>query len=257
MILAAQHLPAPGSDRPWLVWLHGFLGSRREWLPVARGDFVRWPQLIIDLPGHGGSAGCTAHSFQQVSEWLHNTLVSYNILNYWLIGYSLGGRLAMYHACHGDSRGLQGMIIEGGNPGLASPALREQRLRADRHWAQRLRGEPVEQVLAAWYQQPVFSSLSDAQRRELVADRRNNDPQALAAMLEATSLGRQPDLTPALRQLAIPVHYLCGERDAKFQAIAATLPVHSHTIMAAGHNAHREQPGAFAHCLNTIFRQYH
>lgn len=37
---------------PWLVWLHGLLGSGEDWLPVAQlcGDY---PSLLIDLPGTG------------------------------------------------------------------------------------------------------------------------------------------------------------------------------------------------------------
>jgi 2-succinyl-6-hydroxy-2,4-cyclohexadiene-1-carboxylate synthase len=44
------------------------------------------------------------------------TLNSYNILNYWLIGYSLGGRVAMFLPA--SREGLRGLIVEGGHPGL-------------------------------------------------------------------------------------------------------------------------------------------
>lgn len=77
------------SGYPRLVFLHGFSGDRNEWREV--GDAFRaWPRLYLDLPGHGGSANIAVQDFAGVNILLQATLNSYNILNYWLIGYSLG-----------------------------------------------------------------------------------------------------------------------------------------------------------------------
>ncbi|KJG04261.1 2-succinyl-6-hydroxy-2,4-cyclohexadiene-1-carboxylate synthase, partial [Raoultella planticola] len=46
-----------------------------------------------------------------------------------------------------------------------------------------------------------------------------------------------------------PFHYLCGERDAKFRAIARDVAATTHIIHHAGHNAHRENPAAVVSCL--------
>ena len=48
----------------------------------------RRPRLYLDLPGHGGSADIAVDGFTGVSELLQATLNSYNILDYWLVGYS-------------------------------------------------------------------------------------------------------------------------------------------------------------------------
>ncbi len=53
-------------------------------------------------------------------------LVSYNILDFWLVGYSLGGRVAMMAACQGLA-GLCGVIVEGGHPGLQNAEQRAER----------------------------------------------------------------------------------------------------------------------------------
>ncbi|ALB64792.1 2-succinyl-6-hydroxy-2,4-cyclohexadiene-1-carboxylate synthase [Cronobacter condimenti 1330] len=253
MPLAAQFQTAMSASRGVIVWLHGFLGDSREWHTVA-ADVAQYDHLFIDLPGHGGSAGNEAVSFAHVNQLLAATLDSYNILNYWLVGYSLGGRMAMFHATQGTTRGLQGLIVEGGHPGLHDAQTRATRLAADSRWAQRFRCEPLRQVLDDWYRQPVFATLSDAQREALITLRADNQPAALAAMLESTSLGRQPPLWDALSRLRIPFHYLCGERDAKFRALAATLDAPLHLITGAGHNAHRENPRATACCINAILR---
>ena len=73
-------------------------------------------------------------------------------------------------------------------------------------------------------------------------------------MLQATSLGEQPDLRAALSTRDEPFYYLYGERDDKFGAIAAELNAERHVIPHAGHNAHRENPGAVAACLAQILR---
>lgn len=240
------------AELPWLVFLHGFSGDSREWMAVGE-RFSRHPRLYIDLPGHGGSSAIYARNLNAVCLQLHATLVSYNILKYWLVGYSLGGRIAMYSSCQNPA-GLQGLIVEGGHPGLTHSAAREARWLSDASWAQRFRHEPLAEVFNDWYRQPIFAGLSGGQRRELVAVRSENSGAALAAMLEATSLAVQPDLRSALRRCDFPFYYLCGEHDHKFRAIGAELAAPCQLINDAGHNAHRENPGGTAACLAHILR---
>ncbi|BAS34269.1 2-succinyl-6-hydroxy-2,4-cyclohexadiene-1-carboxylate synthase [Klebsiella pneumoniae] len=235
---------------PWLVFLHGFSGDRDEWREV--GDaFPAWPRLYLDLPGHGGSADIAVQDFAGVNILLQGTLDSYNILCYWLIGYSLGGRVAMNFACQ-PRAGLRGLIVEGGHPGLQDEEARLARRSNDRAWAERFRREPLAQVFADWYQQPVFASLDAVQRASLVALRSRNNGATLAAMLQATSLAGQADLRAPLQARDFPFHYLCGERDAKFRAIAQALAADTHIIHHAGHNAHRDNPAAVIACLAQI-----
>lgn len=246
MILSGmQQAGKPGY--PWLVFLHGFSGDCREWQVV--GEMLsNYPRLYLDLPGHGGSGNIGVTGFNEMSTMLTRTLLSYNILNFWLIGYSLGGRIAMFHACQ-QPKGLLGVTVEGGHPGLQDADARQARLASDRRWATRFRSEPLEKVFADWYQQPVFASLTDAQRDALITLRSQNNGAALAMMLEATSLAVQPDLRTALSARDFTFDYLYGERDEKFAALAAELSAVCHAIPNAGHNAHRENPDAVAASL--------
>lgn len=251
MILHGQAISGH-QPQPWLVFLHGFSGDNREWQHVgdALSDF---PRLYLDLPGHGGSAHTGVASFDALDALLRTTLEHYNIRNYWLVGYSLGGRVAMYHACQ-HPVGLCGLVVEGGHPGLTSADDRAQRLRNDQQWAARFRQQPLNEVFDAWYRQPVFATLSESQRAALVATRCENNGATLAAMLEATSLACQPDLRAVLQTLSVPVHYLYGEHDSKFKALATQVSRHCHAIPAAGHNAHRENPAAVIAALARILR---
>ncbi|MGE0969739.1 2-succinyl-6-hydroxy-2,4-cyclohexadiene-1-carboxylate synthase [Klebsiella sp. WOUb02] len=246
MSLHAECERGQGSE-PWLIFLHGFSGDSREWQPVGEAFSAR-SRLYIDLPGHGGSRDIQVTDFADVCRLLQETLDSYSILNYWLIGYSLGGRIAMVFASQ-PRDGLCGLVVEGGHPGLRDDSERLLRRRSDAAWADRFRREPLPRVFADWYQQPVFASLDAQQRAALIALRSRNHGENLAAMLEATSLAVQPDLRPALRACRFPFHYLCGARDDKFRALAGDLAATIHVIHHAGHNAHRENPAAVAACL--------
>ncbi|MCG7803588.1 2-succinyl-6-hydroxy-2,4-cyclohexadiene-1-carboxylate synthase [Enterobacter asburiae] len=237
---------------PWLVFLHGFSGDRREWQRVGEG-LDDYPRLYLDLPGHRGSSNLGVAGFDEMSTLLTRTLLSYNILKFWLIGYSLGGRIAMFHACQ-QPKGLLGVIVEGGHPGLQDAEARSARLASDRRWATRFRTEPLEKVFADWYQQPVFASLTNAQREALITLRSQNNGATLAMMLEATSLAVQPDLRAALSARDFSFDYLYGERDEKFAALAAEVNAVRHAIPNAGHNAHRENPDAVIARLAQIMR---
>ena len=87
MILHAQ-AKAAQSDSPWLVFLHGFSGDSQEWQPIGE-RLSGFSRLYIDLPGHGGSAESRVSGFTDVISLLRDTLFSYNILKFWLVGYSL------------------------------------------------------------------------------------------------------------------------------------------------------------------------
>ncbi|AYA39845.1 2-succinyl-6-hydroxy-2,4-cyclohexadiene-1-carboxylate synthase [Xenorhabdus nematophila] len=234
----------------WLVWLHGFLGKGDDWLPVINAC-NQYASLIIDLPGHGHSADIAVKGgFAEMSELLNATLSEQQVDDYWLMGYSLGGRIAMYHATHGKHDGLRGLLVEGGNPGLFSRQERAVRLQHDWRWAQRFRQEPIDAVLADWYQQSIFADLTLAQREKLIYLRSQNSGKSVAEMLESTSLGHQPWLIPDLQKITTPFVYLCGENDCKFQRIAEQYSLPLKTLPQVGHNAHYGNPVVFSAVVN-------
>lgn len=245
MVMHCRRLGQPQPGKPWLVVLHGLLGSGEDWQPVLP-YLTDFPLLLVDLPGHGESRLLTVADFADVSQQLTVLLAQQGVAGYWLLGYSLGGRIAMYHACQGAAGGLQGLLVEGGHPGQASSDEREARQQHDANWARRFRAEPLDSVLADWYQQPVFAQLSPVQRTALITLRSSNHGPAVADMLEATSLSRQPCLIDALHQLQVPFGYLCGSQDTKFQALATQHRLPLLSVEGAGHNAHHANPSGYA-----------
>lgn len=235
-----------------LVLLHGLWGDRHDWSAVVALLGNSLPTLSLDLPGHGLAREDRIEGFSEAHRWLSHTLASHGVSRYCLAGYSLGGRLALYHASHAPT-GLCGLWLESAHPGL-SPKEREARLEHDKRWAVRFEREPLHRVLRDWYRQPVFADLDAAQRMQRQQRRLGNDGRAVAAMLRATSLGHQPDLAAWLARTQLPVAYLSGRDDAKFHALATrlatTCPQLEHHVLDSGHNLHAEVPQAVARLLS-------
>ena len=251
-------------NQPTLVFLHGLLGNGRDWRYVISQLAATQQCITIDLPGHGLSAFVDAEmtteapdgGFEMIHQALTATLAHRGVNDYVLIGYSMGARLAMYHACalaanssvSSNGPRLINVLLEGGHFGLPD-AEREPRYQHDQRWAARFAQQPLVDVLQDWYQQPVFASLTVDQRQDLVAKRSDNLGSGIAKMMLATSLAKQPQLLPQLQQLSLPIHYLCGEHDTKFRDLALACGLAVTVIDNAGHNIHIEQPIAFTTAL--------
>ena len=236
-----------------LVFLHGLLGSGQDWHSVTEHLSPR-PYICLDLPGHGVSALDACRHFGDCCKQISDTLLTHIMPHrpIVLVGYSLGGRIAMSGIANGDFAQLnvQMLIVEGGNFGLSHRDAKQARWLSDSHWAARFRNEPIEQVLSDWYQQPVFSSLNHEQRQQLITKRSANLGPSVANMLEATSLAKQDDLLDGLKRTRVKTHFICGEKDHKFSQLAKLSGLSFSQVVNAGHNVHLEQPKAFADIIN-------
>lgn len=245
-------------DKPWLVLLHGFLGCGHDFEQVVELLACQFRILLVDLPGHGESALTdfpADNAFSHIHQLLQSTLRQREIQQYHLLGYSLGGRIALYHASQ-SPQGLLSLTLEACHPGLLDDAEKAERIVSDQQWAVRFARQHLHDVLQDWYRQPVFSSLTESMREAMIAKRcRGNQGIALAQVLDAVSLARQPNLWLYLQQPEVPVQYFApGDKDAKFQAlgkrIARECPqVWVKTFADAGHNIHWEVPQQWSHQL--------
>ncbi|WP_159084303.1 2-succinyl-6-hydroxy-2,4-cyclohexadiene-1-carboxylate synthase [Dongshaea marina] len=244
----------PGNGTP-LVLLHGFLGSAQDWLPLCH-RLTGQHCLAIDLPGHGLSLGADtlkANGFEQCNQAILETLRRHQIERCHLLGYSLGGRIALSFACH-YPQAVHSLILENAHPGLGCDQQKQQRREHDRHWATRFADEPLSEVLESWYQQPVFGSLTQSARQRMIESRLANSPRQLAAMLKSTSLGQQDDLGAALSQQSFACCYISGQLDVKFETIARELKQQCQnlkhiSIENAGHNIHSQHLRTFSRVL--------
>ena len=98
----------PGS--PVIVFLHGLLGSSRNWRSIGKALSARYHVYALDLPEHGDSPHAEQTSLvqmaAQVGDWIAQNISE----KYILCGHSLGGKVAMLHACS-RSTNLMGLVV--------------------------------------------------------------------------------------------------------------------------------------------------
>jgi 2-succinyl-6-hydroxy-2,4-cyclohexadiene-1-carboxylate synthase len=161
-----------------------------------------------------------------------------------LIGYSMGGRLALQSLLAGA--GFDCAVII--SAGLNVETERDERRARDEQWAQRFERDVWDDVMRDWDAQPVFGGHS-MKRHE-----RDYDRHELARQLRESSPGRLPPLAPYLQKIATPVLWIAGEHDEVYVEIGrravALLPNAQLWICPnAGHRVPWEQPEAFVRRL--------
>ena len=167
-----------------------------------------------------------------------------------LLGYSLGGRLAL-HACLSRPDLWKNAIVVGADPGLESEEEKKLQLHRDRNWAERLKREPLEKLVEEWDAQPVFCGIENQAPRNLG----EMDPDRLSQHFEVFSKGLQQNLAPKLAELKnLPILFVSGEKDQKYLVIGKKLAKSSSVINAqvianAGHRVPWENTESFVQVL--------
>jgi len=243
-----------GAGEP-LVLLHGFTGRAANWRPLLTRLAEQWRVIAIDLPGHGDSdapAAVARYKMRYVAADLAALLTRRDAAPAHWLGYSMGGRLALYTAVTHPGV-VRSLILESATAGLPNAAERQARRAADEALAARIERDGIAAFVAEWERQPLFAGvarLPNEARAALHDQRLANSPLGLANSLRGMGTGVQPPLWSRLATMAAPTLLIAGELDAKFVALnerlAATIPGARLRLMAdAGHTVHLEQPEAF------------
>lgn len=214
-----------------LFCLHGFLGAASDWETALPWPEVRSADWLRDRELNASTDWCSLGS--AIQRWADAHTASSRIL----VGYSMGGRLALQTLLQSPESWDAAVIISA-HPGLTSSEERTARVEHDRKWAKRFLNENWETVMNAWNAQPVFQGEENPIARQGSPELRA----ALAHALETWSVGTQPDFRAALSTLNRPILWIAGEKDGKYAEIArqcANLnPLFESAIIAgAGHRA--------------------
>ncbi len=237
-----------------VVVLHGFTGSGLAMAPLtdrlsAASDIER--VIAPDLAGHG-SGPHSADEADYTVDAMADSVAGLVEGPVHLIGYSMGGRVALTLACRRPERVVSLSLI-GASAGLADPAARAVRAASDDDLAADLEADPPA-FIDRWMHNPLFATqerLGPGAWAVSRSQRLANDPVAMARSLRMGGTGRMVPLHHILRACTMPVGLIVGSLDEKFQAIAAdlalVLPCADITSIAnSGHATHVEQPDATA-----------
>jgi 2-succinyl-6-hydroxy-2,4-cyclohexadiene-1-carboxylate synthase len=237
---------------PRLVLAHGFTQTRHSWRALVDRWSSRFETVVVDLPGHGGSAQVHADVVRGAE------LLGAAGGRGTYVGYSMGGRHALRLAIDRPEV-VERVVLIGASPGIADPAEREARADADEQLARHLEHVGVDRFLDEWLAQPLFATLAPADAG--IDDRRTNSVAGLAASLRLAGTGGQAPLWDRLGELAMPVLLIVGRLDTKFTDVAEQMrrAIGDNacvvTIDGAGHAVHLEDPGATAEAVNAWFQR--
>ncbi|MCL1700966.1 2-succinyl-6-hydroxy-2,4-cyclohexadiene-1-carboxylate synthase [Lysinibacillus sp. Bpr_S20] len=244
-----------------LVALHGFTGSSATWRNLAKAlHSVR--VIAIDLIGHGQTAipqQISRFSMQEQIRDLEEVFCQLQLKKFTLLGYSMGGRVALSYAISYPER-IEKLILESASPGLRTSKERSERCERDNALAEKIMNNGLLSFVHAWENIPLFESqkrLPNNVQEAIRLERLSQKEEGLAGSLQGIGTGSQPSNWMSLEKLEFPVLLITGSLDAKFCKIAqemkALLKNAKHTtVIDAGHAIHVENPAEFA----TIVEEY-
>ena len=265
------------SSNPVILFLHGFMGDRYEFQSAIANLSQQFYCVAIDLPSHGQTDltnqgtdqftyqdSCYSQNSCYTIEFTARLIVKFlellHIERCFLVGYSMGGRVALYLAIN-FPKYFRKVVLESTSAGLRTDIERSDRLAKDRQLADKLENLEAGDFrlfLENWYQQKIFGNLrSHSNFPQLLVQRLQNSPIELAKSLRYLGTGRQPSLWEKLPETEISLLLLVGELDAKFVQINQQMAQLSkflqlEIIPNCGHNIHFENPDIFIEKVQTF-----
>lgn len=240
-----------GGSGPLVVLLHGFTQTSHSMAPIASRLETSHEVLCLDLPGHGGSTLVAA----DLDESARLVEAATDGAPFDLVGYSLGGRVALHVACAAPE-GLRATVTISASIGIADTALREQRLERDLALADDLEAAgDVGAFVERWLSLPMFATLPRGMAD--VEGRRTNTASGLADSLRRCSVGRQRWMGDELSAIRGSLLMLAGTRDDPYYVQACSSAMRSASVgvaavVGAGHACHLEQPDLTARLISSF-----
>ena len=248
------HLEVSGEGFP-LVLLHGFTGDSSTWASF----FDKWgshSRLIVpDIIGHGRTESPEDLKHYQIESMAHSL---YKILEITgvhqidLLGYSMGGRLALTFAVMFPNR-VRKLILESSSPGLETASEREVRRMNDAKLAKFIVEEGLESFINYWEDISLFKTMKRlpvSVQSKVREQRLRNSTRGLANSLLGMGTGSQPSWWRELSGLKCEVLLLTGEKDLKFGRIAESMTARIKNakwmvVQNSGHAIHVEESEKF------------
>jgi 2-succinyl-6-hydroxy-2,4-cyclohexadiene-1-carboxylate synthase len=208
------------------------------WRPVAELLPERYPSRLLDHAEHSfeGRMGEILSSGARV-----------------LVGYSLGGRLALRAALRAPEE-LDAVVLVGSTAGIEEGPLRVQRAEADEKLASWMEAMPIEDIVGLWERQPLFADQSESLVEEQRPGRLSHEPRDLALILRTAGQGVLEPVWHELRALDVPLLAIAGGRDDGYSSaakrIASLAPnARAAVVENAGHAPQLQRPDAVAELI--------
>ncbi len=222
--------------------LHGFLGLPTDWAPMVlnlktMSPGIHAPQIHL----HNLWKDLQNLPSPSLKNWALQFAQKLPPSGNILIGYSMGGRLAMHFPVW-EQKKIAGIILLAAHPGILQDKEREARAEQDKIWADKFANQPWAEVVNEWNSQPVF------QHDRIRPPRKESDfsRQLLQSALTHWSLASQENMIERLKEFQCPLFYIHGDKDQKFAEIGRyiklQIPRLNQITVPGGHCPHFSNP---------------
>jgi len=245
-----------------VVLLHGFTGDHSTWNPIKQYLIDSFQVICIDVIGHGKTSSppdVSKYRMEQVVSQISEILDHLLLKKAHILGYSMGGRLALSYAIANPER-VKSLVLESTSPGLRTEEERRLRVQADEQLSDKILRDGIEKFVDYWENIPLFKTQKNINilaREQIRQQRLANNPIGLANSLKGMGTGAQPSYWDELAALDMPVLLLCGELDSKFCRISKEMQLLIKNadlveVNEVGHAIHVEDPKKFG----TIVKEF-
>ena len=246
-----------------ILFLHGFTGNLNDWKFVSGKLNSSFTNIFIDLIGHGNSSSpheVELYSSESQVKFLKLILEKLNLEKVVLVGYSMGGRLAIDFS-YNYSQCVKGLVLENSSFGLQTESERHERMINDINLAEQIENSTIEEFINYWQNIPLFDSQKKMPKeilREVKTEKiKKNNKIGLKNSLLGFSTGKMKNYFNLISKFNFPILLISGEFDKKFSEIAERVnPLlrnsDLYVVKNAGHNIHLEKPEEFLKLLNTF-----
>lgn len=249
---------------PFLILLHGFMGSGRSFQHLIPQLQQFCNPVTIDMLGHGETEGAELHYRFSTKEQVADLtkLISEQLrIPSFLYGYSMGGRMALQLALQRPDL-FSGLILESATFGIEGETERQARQALDAKRSDDLLGN-FDGFLNNWKKMPLFrSSTASKELLDQVDEiQQQQNPLWVANSLQGFGSGTMPCVRHQLHEIVIPVQLLAGEKDSKFVHLNRQMEkeigdAKLHTVKNAGHRVHLDQPEHLVSHLKSFLKKH-
>jgi 2-succinyl-6-hydroxy-2,4-cyclohexadiene-1-carboxylate synthase len=253
---------------PWLIMLHGFMGSGEQFYPVAEQLSQHVNLCLPDLPGFGKSGIpddlSRFSTAAQVQDWLHILDSEHFGSSIILHGYSMGGRLALRVVTQINnykkgklSARVKGLILESTTPGIENNKERQLRKKSDEELAHEILND-FPGFLKKWRTQPLFGTGKPSLLMDRIQSETN--PSGAAGSITGFGSGVVEPVWNSLATIDIPVLLLAGESDGRYRKIAkkasALIRLADYQVIpSSGHRVHSDNPDGYIQTITSWIRK--
>lgn len=250
------HIEIRGEGKP-IICLHGFSEDSSTWDLL---ELHGYKLIVIDLIGHGKSdkpKDSKYYSLEIMLKHLNKLISQLDLKKYSMLGYSMGGRCALAYALTYPNE-IDKLILESASYGEEKFLNRLKRRGDDLNLAKSIEENGIEWFNQYWGNLSIFESQKRLPKpiiNEINKRRLANSSHALSNTLKGTGQGKFPCLKDQIVKLSMPILYISGEYDKKYQAVGKEFErlntnVKHIVINGCGHNTHIEDINVFMEVLN-------